>query len=394
MIEARDFVGPASALGFTTWTGVPCSFLTPFIDHVIASPELRWLSSANEGDAVATAAGISLAGGRGAAMMQNSGLGNAVSPLTSLTWTFRLPVLLVCTQRGAPGVPDEPQHALMGPMTPDLLATIGVPCAPFPERTEAIGPALDQAMAYLASERRPYALLMQKGAVAPGAPAPVGAARAEAAEPARVERHGFGRAPAARPTRAEALARVVERAPVDRSVVVATTGYTGRELGATLDRPNHFYMVGSMGCASSLGLGLALELPDTEIIVIEGDGAALMRMGNFSTLGAYGGANLTHVVLDNEAHESTGGQPTVSATVDFALVAAACGYRSAVSGDDVALVDRVCGNPALPGPRLLHLKIRMGTRTDLPRPRLAPEEVAARLTAHVAGRRPPPPGRG
>lgn len=194
---------------------------------------------------------------------------------------------------------------------------------------------------------------------------------------------GFARPRAERPARATALRRIVERTPEASSVVLATTGYTGRELCALADRPNHLYMVGSMGCASSLGLGVALQTPGRDVVVVDGDGAALMRMGNFATVGAYGGDNLTHVVLDDEVYDSTGAQATVSPGVEFALVAAACGYRSVVSGDDVALIDEVCGSRALPGPRLLHLKTRPGTLPDLPRPALAPEQVAARLTEHL-----------
>ncbi len=384
MIEAREFVERARALGFGTYAGVPCSFLTPFIDYVIGDGSLRYVASANEGDAVATAAGVALAGGRAVAMMQNSGLGNAVSPLTSLTWTFRLPVLLICTHRGAPGVQDEPQHALMGRITTRLLDSMEVPWRDFPAEAGAIDGVLQEARAHMAGERRPFALVMQKGTVAPsgllgGAPAP-----AHAGPAPRTRHDGFRRRPGERASRNEALRRVVDRSPEASSVVIATTGYTGRELCALADRPNQLYMVGSMGCVSSLGLGVALQAPDREVIVVDGDGAALMRMGNFATVGAYGGDNLTHIVIDDEAYDSTGAQKTVSAGVDFGAVAAACGYRSVVSGDDVALVDEVCGSRGLPGPRFLHLKTRPGTVPNLPRPALVPEDVAARLMRHIA----------
>ena len=382
MIEARDFVERARALGIATYAGVPCSFLTPFINYVIDDGSLGYLASANEGDAVATAAGVALAGGRAVAMMQNSGLGNAVSPLTSLTWTFRIPVLLICTHRGAPGVPDEPQHSLMGRITNRLLDTMEIPWRDFPADAGAIDGVLEEARAFMASERRPFALVMQKGTVAPHA------LRAGERPSDPRDQHGrnegFARPPAERATRNEALRSIVDRTPEASSVVIATTGYTGRELCALADRPNHFYMVGSMGCASSLGLGVALQAPGREVVVVDGDGAALMRMGNFATVGAYGGQNFTHIVLDDEAYDSTGAQATVSPGVDFAAVAAACGYRSVVSGDDVALIDEVCGSRALRGPRLLHLKTRPGTVPNLPRPSLAPEEVAARLTRHIA----------
>src|SRR3984893_5516831 len=180
MIEARHFVEAARERGFEWYAGVPCSYLTPFINYVLQDPSLQYVSMANEGDAVALIAGVALAGGRrrGVAMMQNSGLGNAVSPLTSLTWTFRLPQLLIVTWRAQPGVPDEPQHALMGPITPKMLESMEIPWELFPSEIDAIGPALDRARAYMDETGRPYALVMQKGTVAsyalkPGASAAV-----------------------------------------------------------------------------------------------------------------------------------------------------------------------------------------------------------------------------
>ena len=213
MIQARDFVEAARERGFDWYAGVPCSYLTPFINYVLQDPSLRYVSMANEGDAVALIAGVALAGTPGGghrraiAMMQNSGLGNAVSPLTSLTWTFRLPQLLIVTWRGQPGVPDEPQHALMGPITPAMLDTMQIRWELFPTEVSAIGPALERALAHMEETGRPYALLMQKGSVAayplkPGADAiRTRSARATAAIVPRQL------APAARVTRQEALDR-------------------------------------------------------------------------------------------------------------------------------------------------------------------------------------------
>src|SRR6201985_107540 len=170
MLEAREFVEAARARGFRWYAGVPCSYLTPFINYVLQDPQLHYVSMANEGDAVALIAGVSLSGsrgGRGVSMMQNSGLGNAVSPLTSLTWTFRLPQLLIVTWRGQPGVPDEPQHALMGPITPAMLDTMEIRWELFPTDAAAIGPALDRAIAHMDATGRPHAVVMQKGSVAP-----------------------------------------------------------------------------------------------------------------------------------------------------------------------------------------------------------------------------------
>jgi phosphonopyruvate decarboxylase len=393
MIEARQFVEAARERGFEWYAGVPCSYLTPFINYVLQDASLHYVSMANEGDAVALIAGITLGGeggkhGRGIAMMQNSGLGNAVSPLTSLTWTFRLPQLLIVTWRGQPGVPDEPQHALMGPITPTMLDTMEIPWELFPTDPAAIGPALDRALAHMDATGRPYALLMQKGSVAAyGLKAdslasrrglPVAAAHGAAAAGAAA---GVG-AGGSLPSRSQVLREVVARTPCDTTVVLASTGFCGRELFATDDRPNQLYMVGSMGCVVALGLGVALQRPDLRVLAVDGDGAALMRMGAFATVGAYGPSNLWHLLLDNGAHDSTGGQATVSPLVSFADIAAACGYASALDTHDLAEVANWLQAPPLQGPRFARLHIGMGTPGDLPRPTMTPVEVKTRLMQH------------
>ncbi|MDX1519835.1 MAG: thiamine pyrophosphate-binding protein, partial [Gammaproteobacteria bacterium] len=142
MIEAREFIEAARKHGFRRYTGVPCSFLTPFINYVIGDDNLDYVSSANEGDALATAAGAVIGGQRSVVMMQNSGLGNAVSPLTSLAWVFRIPVLVITTHRGQPGLKDEPQHELMGQITDKLLDTMRIPWEVFPKSGVEIEPCL------------------------------------------------------------------------------------------------------------------------------------------------------------------------------------------------------------------------------------------------------------
>ncbi|MGH8564817.1 MAG: phosphonopyruvate decarboxylase [Gammaproteobacteria bacterium] len=378
MIEAQDFVEAARSRGIEWYACVPCSFLTPFINYVINDERLTYLSSANEGDAVATAAGAAIGGKRAALMIQNSGLGNAVSPLTSLTHVFRIPLLLICTHRGAPGVRDEPQHELMGRITGRMLDTMELPWESFPNAPDAIAPVFERAARHMARERRPYGLVMQKGTVAPHTLRR--GWRPRVANSKAVPGYDYhGRE---RPSRSDVLSHVLAHAP-ENAVIIATTGYTGRELYALADRPNHLYMVGSMGCASSLGLGLALARPDLHVVVLDGDGAALMRMGNLAILGAYGGANLTHLVLDNEAHDSTGAQSTVSAGIDFAGIAGSCGYGVAAAGDHLGVIEALFAAEAHDRARLAQIKIRTGTREGLPRPALSPTEVLDRLMAHI-----------
>ena len=379
MIHAREFVEAARSSGFSWYAGVPCSFLTPFINYVIGDPDLTYVSSANEGDAVAAAAGAWIGGQRSIAMMQNSGLGNAVSPLTSLTHTFRIPVLVICTHRGAPGVNDEPQHELMGAITERLFDTMAIPAATFPCEAHAIPATLQRVDVHMTRERRPFALVMEKGTCEPH---PLDhTADPRTADASMIEDHGHARSPSERPTREAALRALIDATTDDHTVIIATTGYSGRELYAIADRPSHLYMVGSMGCGSSLGLGLALARPDLRVVVVDGDGAALMRMGNLATVGAYAPPNFVHVLLDNEAHDSTGAQATVSACTDFAAIASACGYRRVTRTD--ACADLASFLDKKDGARFMHMKIRTGALDPLPRPAMKPPEVLDRLMTHI-----------
>ncbi len=390
MIEAAQFVEAARARGFDWYAGVPCSYLTPFINYVLQDESLNYVSAANEGDAVALIAGVALGasgasrGRRGISMMQNSGLGNAVSPLTSLTWTFRLPQLLIVTWRGQPGVADEPQHALMGPVTPAMLDTMDIRWELFPTEADAIGPALDRATAHMDSTGRPYALVMQKGSVAPYKLTKKGLGGVhERPLDERADVQRFDQDQGERVSRHAALQRVIELTPKESTVVLASTGFCGRELYAIDDRENQLYLVGSMGCVTPMALGLALSRPDLNVVALDGDGAALMRMGVFATLGAYGPSNLTHLLLDNGAHESTGGQATVSQGVEFARIASACGYALALDGDDLSIIDALFANRHIDGVRFARLSINTGTPSDLPRPSITPEDVRHRLQHHI-----------
>jgi phosphonopyruvate decarboxylase len=375
MIEAGAFIQRARAQGFMLYTGVPCSYLKPFINYVIDDADLRYVGAANEGDAIAVAAGAELAGQRGIVMFQNSGFGNTVNPLTSLTHTFRIPVLIIVTLRGEPGGPaDEPQHELMGRITGDLLDLIGIAWDWFPAEEDAIEPVLERAVATMDAERRPFALIMRKGSVAKHALQSTPQVRPP--EPRTIS------APAPTAQRADML-RAVQASIGADAIVIATTGYTGRELYALDDRPNQLYMVGSMGCAVSLGMGIALARPDRRVVVLDGDGALLMRLGALAMLGYERPPNLVHVLLDNGIHESTGGQTTLSAAVDFCALAAACGYPSVVTAagpDELgAQLLATAGQLAF-----IHAPTLPGVADGLPRPTMAPAAVAERLRTHIA----------
>ena len=377
MIEANQFVGPAKRLGFDFWAGVPCSFLTPFINYTIGDKELTYISSANEGDAVAVATGAALGGHRSVAMMQNYGLGNAVSPLTSLNHVFRIPVLLIITLRGEPGKPDEPQHELMGQITPGLLDTMRIPWSWFPDREEDVEDVLQTVVDHMDSTGRPYVLIMKKGMVA-SCPLPPVPDFPKTNGKYESSPNNMG---TVTPSRHDVLQQLVNGTDVENTILIASTGFNGRELYALDDRPNQLYMVGSMGCTASLGLGLSLVRPDKKIIVIDGDGATLMRMGNMATVAAYAGENYYHLLLDNHVHESTGGQATVSSAIDFAAVAAACGYRNIFSATEGIL--HIGDFLDARTPAFMHVQTSRGVPDGLPRPSVRPSDMARRLMKHL-----------
>jgi phosphonopyruvate decarboxylase len=227
------------------------------------------------------------------------------------------------------------------------------------------------------SNGEPYAFIMKKGMVSPCALEQGGA----------TQDHDSGRLVAPRiadcelPTRHNVLKQLVDGSDENETVLIASTGFNGRELYAIGDRPNQLYMVGSMGCATSLGLGLALVKPDKKVIVIDGDGALLMRMGNLAMVGAHAGDNFYHLLLDNQVHESTGGQATVGHCVDFPAVALASGYQSVLrAGAGQLSVNGFLGNKA---PAFMYVKTCQGVAADLPRPSVKPAQVARRLMGHL-----------
>lgn len=376
MITATEFIAEASRAGHDFYTGVPCSFLTPLINGVLSSPALTYIGAASEGEAVAIAAGAWLAGRRTVVMCQNSGLGNAVNPLTSLNAPFRIPTLLVTTLRGEPGIPDEPQHEVMGRITQELLSVIGVEHAPFPRTPLDVKPVLGRAAEHMAGTDLPFALVMRKGDMAEE-----GLRLSPRSRPAP-GRHADFPAAGPRPSRAAALERFLGLVAPE-AAVIATTGMCGRELFTLADRPQHLYQVGSMGGASGMALGVALNSA-RPVVVLDGDGAALMKLGTLATIGAYAPRNLLHILLDNGVHDSTGGQPTVSESVDFAAVALACGYRYAASCASLDGFEAAFREAAVLGPALIHLRIAPGSMAKLGRPTVAPADVARRFAAFLA----------
>ena len=365
MISAAGFCAELDRRQIHFVTGVPCSFFQGPISLLSRRPADRYVAAVNEGVALALAAGAELAGRRGAVLLQNSGFGNLVNPLTSLAMPFQIPLLVFMSLRGWPDpAADEPQHAIMGAAGIGLLDVLGVPHRVLGASADGLAEALDEADQ---ARRRgsSFFVLVPKGTVGAGTRPAAGAA-------------SFRR-------REAMLALAPELAG---AVVYATTGYISRELAAVSDRPENFYMQGSMGHALGLGLGSALARPDRRVIVVDGDGAALMHLGGMVDVGATAPANLTHVVLDNGSYESTGGQRTQSSAVHWPTLAAAVGYRSSAVLDRAGgLAEAVRTARRRTGPHLV--VARIAPDPDQVPPRVtslaSPVELTARFAAAVAG---------
>ncbi|WP_213999853.1 phosphonopyruvate decarboxylase [Arsukibacterium sp.] len=373
MIQPADFSKALTDHGVTMYAGVPDSLLESFCAYISATlPADQHIITANEGNALALAAGYHLGTGRTAAVyLQNSGLGNIVNPLTSLTdgEVYRIPALLIIGWRGEPDVKDEPQHVKQGRITTGMLDNLNIPWQVLQADSD-INTVLMQSFADLERTSAPVALLVRKNTFADYKLAK----------------------PAAKPdslSREDALATILECSD-SSDVIVSTTGKTSRELYELREARNEsqrdFLTVGAMGHTSSIALGVALSTPSRRVICLDGDGSFLMHMGGAAIIAASGAENLIHVVLNNQAHESVGGQPTVAGRIDFAGLSKALGYRGYFVADNTASLQRIWSQvQGQSGPVLLEVKIRTGSRADLGRPASTPVANKQAFMEHCGG---------
>jgi len=312
---------------------------------------------------VALCTGHYLASGRpGLVYMQNSGLGNAINPLVSLAdpMVYSIPMLLLIGWRGEPEMPDEPQHLKQGLVTLPLLETLGLEYAILPFSNQEAEETLARAAKHMTTKSEPFALVAGKNTFSPY----------------RLTSDDKG---SYRLSREEAVKIILSGLDPD-DVVVSTTGKLSREIYEYREAGGEghgrdFLNVGSMGHASQIALGIALNKKDRAIYCFDGDGAVIMHMGALAIAAASGAANFRHLVFNNSAHDSVGGQATVGFQVDIRGVAEACGYRLALRADTepelkAALV-RIKGEK---GPSLLEIRVHKGARSDLGRPKSTPGE--------------------
>lgn len=363
MLRPEFFISALEAHQLSFFAGVPDSLLKNICayiaDHIDAHHNII---TANEGAAVGLAAGYHLATGRAAVVyMQNSGEGNAINPLASLADgdVYHIPMLLLIGWRGRPGVHDEPQHVKQGKITLGLLNTLGIDYDVL-STDETVAEKQIAKAASVLEKGDVYALVVEKGTFDDY--------KLQSIKPSTLTL-----------SREEAIQTVA--AAMDNSdVVVSTTGMISRELFETRtakgqSHERDFLTVGSMGHASQIALGIALEQNGRRVWCFDGDGATIMHMGSMAIVAANAPKDYVHVVFNNGAHDSVGGQPTVGLTIDLPAVARAVGYKAAFSVDKkdalLAVLDEV---KRAEGPVLLEVKVKKGNRKDLGRPTTTPIE--------------------
>lgn len=373
MVRPEFFVNTLKEYGMDFYAGVPDSLLKNICAYITDNlPPEQNIIAANEGGAMGIAAGYHLSTGKVAVVyMQNSGEGNIINPLASLTdkEVYNIPVLLVIGWRGHPGVKDEPQHVKQGKVTTGLLNTMGINYSILPKDEESAARQIRIAAEYMKATNECYALVIEK----------------DTFEDYKLQ-HAV---PSSLTLSREEAIRTVASTIEDKACIVSTTGMISRELfeARTAWNQGHerdFLTVGSMGHASQIALGIALQKPERRVYCFDGDGASIMHMGNMAITASMKCKNYVHVVFNNGAHDSVGGQPTVGLQIDLCTVAKALGYESACSVENLEDLHTTLRQlKDAEGPVFLQVCVKKGNRKDLGRPTTTPIQNKEALMAFL-----------
>jgi len=364
MHDPAKFYAKIREEGFNLFTGVPDSLLKDFCAYVTDhAPAAQHVITANEGNAVALALGHYLGTKQPAVVyLQNSGVGNTINPLLSLadSEVYGIPMLLLIGWRGEPGIKDEPQHIKQGRVMTDLLDAMEIPWYVVGQETTDSDAVIAEAAARMRDTHAPVALLVRKGTFA------------KYQLQNKVETHY--------PLNREACIELVVGALDGNELIVSTTGMASRELYEYRARVGQghsrdFLTVGGMGHTASIALGLARSQPGRQVICLDGDGSALMHLGALAVTGQSQLGNLIHIVINNGAHDSVGGQPTAGFDIDLIAIARACGYAHAQRLEtEEEIIAAVAALASSPGPSFLEIRVNKGSRSDLGRPQSSPAE--------------------
>lgn len=361
-VDSLKFYNILADNGVDFFTGVPDSLLKQFclcIDDNVS--EDRHVIAANEGNAIALAAGYHLGTGKiPLVYMQNSGLGNAVNPLLSLcdSDVYSIPVIMVVGWRGEPGVKDEPQHIKQGKVQLDLIKALDLHHAIISKDEQDINTKVADGIELAVSMNRPFIFLIKKGTFSK-----------YRSESSSDEEEMM--------SREKALDIILGKFPED-VIIVSTTGKTSREIFEIRVKNGEqhykdFLTVGSMGHCSSIALGIAISIPERKVVCIDGDGSLIMHMGSLSTIGKLKPKNFYHILMNNKVHESVGGQPTSARFIDIPELVKANGYANVYfTNNEEGLISRIGEFMKETGPCFLEVKIKPGSREDLGRPTVKP----------------------
>ncbi|WP_298533277.1 phosphonopyruvate decarboxylase [uncultured Treponema sp.] len=364
MIRPSFFYDLLIKNGTDFFAGVPDSLLKNFCAYVTDNaPASNHIISANEGSATGLATGYHLATGKIPMIyMQNSGEGNMVNPLLSIADpdVYSIPMLIVIGWRGEPGVHDEPQHVKQGKVTCDLLDAMKVPYEVLSDNEADLPAQFEKAYKYIKENNAQYAFVIRKGTFD----------EYKLVNNIPVE---------GKMSREEAIEKIMLGAD-DKTAFISTTGMISRELYELRDKhgQNHdrdFLTVGGMGHASQIALGIALQKKDRQIYCLDGDGASIMQMGGMATIGSRKPSNYVHFVLNNGAHDSVGGQPTVGRQIDLCVIAEGCGYENVVKVETPEELDAVLNDSETKEKlTFVEVLVKKGARKDLGRPKSTPQE--------------------
>ena len=362
MIRSKFFYDTLATYGINFYTGVPDSLLKNFCAYITDHADAHHnIIAANEGGAMGLAAGHYLATGQiPVVYMQNSGQGNIINPLASLTDkdVYNIPGLWIIGWRGKPGVHDEPQHVKQGKVTTGLLNVMGIDYTVLSKEEDKVEIQIKKAVDYMQRTKECYAFVIEKETF-------------ETYTLKSVVENDLTL------SREEAIRTVASSLGV-KDVIVSTTGMISRELfeyRTSIDEGHErdFLTVGSMGHASQIALGIALEKENRKVWCFDGDGAAIMHMGNMAIVANKHPKNYVHVVFNNGAHDSVGGQPTVGLDIDLSSIARAVGYKNTYSVKTIEDLQQIVSEVKQNiGPTLLEVKVKKGNRKDLGRPTTTP----------------------
>ena len=364
MISPKRFFEILKSSGIDFYTGVPDSLLKDFCAYVTDNVSKKdHIINSNEGAAIALASGHYIATGKpGLVYMQNSGIGNAINPLLSLadSEVYSIPILLVIGWRGEPGKKDEPQHVKQGKVMLDLLKAMNISNEIINSSTDNTEDIIRKAYSTMTELSCPFALIISEGTF-------------EEYKLINDTQSDY------QFNREEAIKIILDDLSSD-DIIVSTTGKTSREVFEYRKKNNQghqndFLTVGSMGHCSQIALGIALEKNKKQVYVLDGDGAVIMHMGSLAILGSEAPENFRHILFNNGAHDSVGGQPTAGFKTDFSAIARACGYKLSITAEtEMEIKNGLISIKRNPGPVFLEIRVNKGSRKDLGRPTTTPVE--------------------